>query len=297
MNITAELVKELRERTGAGMMECKKALVETNGDIEAAIELMRKSGQAKAAKKAGRVAAEGVIAIRVAPDNKAAVMVEVNSETDFAARDENFTKFVELITTRALDNRTPDIATLLATTVTVNNERSIAEELTALVAKIGENINIRRLTLMHTKNSIATYSHGGKIGVLVELSKPDLELGRDIAMHIAASKPEVIVPENVSAAAVDKEKEIFMAQAAQSGKPADIIEKMVAGRIKKFLSEISLIGQPFVKDPNITVGDLLKQKDVQVLSFVRYEVGEGLEKQECDFAQEVMATVEKNTNA
>jgi elongation factor Ts len=297
MNITADLVKELRERTSAGMMECKKALMETNGDIEAAIELMRKSGQAKAAKKAGRIAAEGVIAIKSTPENKTAIMLEVNSETDFAARDANFTHFVEQIISRALDNRTPDIETLLATTISVDSDRSIAQELTDLITKIGENINIRRLVLLKTVNTIVTYSHGGRIGVLVELSKPDLELGRDIAMHIAASKPEVIVPENISAATIDKEKEIFMAQAAQSGKPADILEKMVAGRIKKFLSEVSLVGQPFVKDPNITVGDLLKQKDVQILSFVRYEVGEGIEKQECDFAAEVMAQAEKIAHA
>jgi elongation factor Ts len=294
--ITAELVKELRERTGAGMMECKKSLVETKGDIEAAIELMRKSGQAKAAKKAGRVAAEGVISIKATADNKSAIMVEVNSETDFAARDTNFTQFVELITTRALDNRTPDVATLLATTTTVDSARSIAQEQAELVAKIGENINIRRLVLVKAKAAIATYSHGNRIGVLVELSKPDMELGRDIAMHIAASKPEVIIPENISAATIDKEKEIFMAQAAQSGKPADILEKMVAGRIKKFLNEVSLVGQPFVKDPNITVGDLLKQKGVEVLSFIRYEVGEGIEKLTVDFAAEVKAQAEKSVS-
>lgn len=297
MNITAELVKELRERTGAGMMECKKALLDAKGNIEEAIELMRKSGQAKAAKKAGRIAAEGVIVIKNSVNHQIAVMLEINSETDFAARDQSFAAFVEMAATRALENATPDVAALMATYTTPNSEKTIAQELTDLVAKIGENINVRRLVLMKTKGAIAAYSHGGRIGVLVETSKLDKDLGHDIAMHIAASKPEVVKPEDISAAKVDKEKEIFLAQAAQSGKPADILEKMVMGRIKKYLSEVSLIGQPFVKNPEVLVGDLLKQQGIDVLSFVRYEVGEGIEKQVSDFAEEVKAQMEKSANA
>jgi elongation factor Ts len=297
MSITAKLVKELRERTGAGMMECKKALVEAGGDIESAIESMRKSGQAKAAKKSGRIAAEGLIAIKTDQDHKIAIMIEVNSETDFAARDPNFVQFAEQAAVLGLEYRTEDITALLATKVRNDGEISVAQKLEALVAKIGENIKIRRLVLAKSEGLLAAYCHGGKIGVLVELAKPDMELGHDIAMHIAASKPEVIFPENIPAAAVDKEKEIFMAQAAQSGKPADILEKMVVGRIKKFLNEVSLVRQSFVKNPDLTVGDLLKQKNNQVLSFIRYEVGEGIEKQEVDFAQEVMSQVEKNTRA
>lgn len=282
MNITAAQVKELRERTGAGMMECKKALIEAAGNIETAIETMRKAGQAKAAKKAGRIAAEGVIAIKTTPDNKTAFMIEVNSETDFAARDTKFKKFVEKIVTRGLETEATDVATL-----------SIANELQDLIAQIGENIQIRRTALLKAKTNetIHSYCHGGRIGVMVKLTSQDETLGKDIAMHIAASKPETINPGDLSSATIAKEKEIFMAQAEQSGKPAEIIEKMVVGKIQKFVNEVSLVGQPFVKDPSLTVGNLLEKSHVTVTKFIRFEVGEGIEKQETDFAADVMAQI------
>lgn len=293
MSITAAQVKELRERTGAGMMECKKALVEADGDIEKAIEAMRKAGQAKAAKKAGRIAAEGVIAIKVSDDNKIGFMLEANTETDFAARDTNFTAFVETVVTRGLEVQAIDVPALLADTMEPNGEITIAKANEALVAKIGENIQIRRVAILQSKDEeiIASYSHSGRIGVMVKLTSNNLELGKDIAMHIAASRPEAISPDDLPADVIAKEKEIFMAQAAQSGKPAEIIEKMVVGRIKKFVGEVSLTGQPFVKDPSMTVGDLLKQHNAVVTDFVRFEVGEGIEKEEADFAAEVMAQV------
>ncbi len=294
MNITSAQVKELRERTGAGMMECKKALVAANGDIDAAIEAMRKSGQAKAAKKAGRVAAEGVIAIKVAPDNKAAIMLEINTETDFAVKDETFKAFVDMVATRGLESEAVDLPALLS--LPVNKEEAaptIIEARESLIAKIGENIQIRRMALIKSEGIVGSYCHGGRIGALVEISTEDLALGKDLAMHIAASKPEVIAPEQLSAAIIDKEKEIYLAQAAKSGKPDDIIEKMVAGQIKKFIKEISLIGQPFVKDPSKSVEDLLKDRNAKVRSFIRFAVGEGVEKQETDFAKEVMAQVKK----
>ncbi len=293
MNITAAQVKELRERTGAGMMECKKALVEAGGDIEKAIEAMRKAGQAKAAKKAGRVAAEGIIIIKTSADNKAAFMAEVNTETDFAARDENFKAFVDKVVTRGLEEQAVDLPALLAAPVQVGSERTIAQECEALIAKIGENIKIRRVALLRSEGIVSTYCHGGRIGVMAEMSTADMELGKDIAMHIVASKPEVVAPEDLSAALIAKEKEIYMSQAQLSNKPAEIIEKMVAGRIKKFVSEVSLLGQLFVKDPTITVGDLLSKTGAKVLSFVRFEVGEGIEKQETDFAREVMEQVRR----
>jgi elongation factor Ts len=294
MTITAAQVKELRERTGAGMMECKKALVEANGDIDAAIEAMRKAGQAKAAKKAGRIAAEGVIAIKVAPDNKTAFMVEINTETDFAAKDETFKEFVEMIVTRGLESEVADVPALLS--LPVKSEQpspTIIEALESLIAKIGENIQIRRMALIKSEGIVGAYCHGGRIGVLVEISTEDLTLGKDLAMHIAASKPEVITPEQLPAATIDKEKEIYLAQAAKSGKPDEIIEKMVAGQIKKFIKEISLIGQPFVKDPLLTIDNLLKKHNTAVLSFVRFAVGEGIEKQETDFAKEVILLRER----
>lgn len=295
MNVTAAQVKELRERTGAGMMECKKALVEADGNMDKAIDLMRKSGQAKAAKKAGRVASEGVIAIKIADNNKVGFMVEVNSETDFAARDENFLAFVDKIVTRGLETMAVDVPALLAHTIASDSDQSIAHANEALVAKIGENIQIRRVALFQSKDEevICSYCHSGRIGVMVKLVTTDMDICKDVAMHIAASKPEAITPEDLSPDTIAKEKDIFMAQAATSGKPADIVEKMVAGKIRKFVNDMSLTGQPFVKDPNITVGKLLEQSKAVVTDFVRFEVGEGIEKEETDFAAEVMAQVKK----
>lgn len=289
MAVTAGQVKELRERTGAGMMECKKALEATAGDIQRAIEELRKSGRAKADKKASRVAAEGVVLIQTASDGKHAVMLEINSETDFVARDESFVAFAEAVAKAALSAKTDNLSTLanlsLAGGVTVEEARQ------ALIAKIGENINIRRITFTSTNNNVGTYLHSGRIGVIVEMEGGSIELAKDVAMHIAASKPLVVEPKDVPADNIAKEKEIYLAQAAGSGKPQDIIEKMVAGKLKKYLDEISLLGQPFVKDPEVLVGNLLSKQRAKVVSFVRFEVGEGIEKEAEDFVEAVMAQV------
>lgn len=286
MAVTAALVKELRERTGAGMLDCKKALVETDGDIELAIENMRKSGQAKAAKKAGRIAAEGVILTKVADGR--ATMIEVNCETDFVARDEGFLAFGNKLVDVAAAGNINDMdalnaAELEGSTVTVVRD--------ALVAKIGENISPRRVINVEGDN-LGAYVHGGRIGVIAILNGGDEELAKDIAMHVAAASPQFVKPADVPAEVVEKEKEIQIDIAVQSGKPADIAEKMVAGRMKKFTGEISLTGQPFVKDPSTSVGDLLKSKGADVINFVRFEVGEGIEKKEEDFAAEVAAQME-----
>lgn len=279
--ISAALVKELRERTGLGMMECKKALVDAQGDIEVAIEEMRKSGQAKAAKKAGRIAAEGVVAVKVADDASFGVLVEVNSETDFVARDDNFLGFVQQVVDAAFAGKEADVAALM--------EGELEEARQALVQKIGENIGVRRIAIVEG-GVIGSYVHGNKrIAVLTKLAGGDTELARDIAMHVAAVSPQVVNKEDMPAELVEKEKEIFKAQAEQSGKPANIIEKMIEGRISKFLAESSLVEQPFVKDPDTTVGALAKKAGATVESFVRYEVGEGIEKEEVDFAAEVRA--------
>ncbi len=291
MAVTAALVKELRERTGAGMMECKKALVETGGDIEQAIENMRKSGQAKAAKKAGRIAAEGVIIARASEDGKKAVMVEINSETDFVARDENFLGFANAVADVALAGELEDVASLLA--ANIPSGESVEEARAALIAKIGENISVRRVQIV-TGDVLGSYIHGGRIGVVVALEGGDQELARDIAMHVAASNPQVAKPEQVSEDLLAKEKEIFMAQALESGKPAEIVEKMIGGRMKKFVNEISLTGQSFVKDPSTSVGDLLKSRNADIAGFTRFEVGEGIEKKEEDFAAEVKAQMGGN---
>ena len=284
MEITASLVKELRERTGAGMMECKKALQEANGDIELAIDNMRKSGAVKAAKKAGRIAAEGVIVGRVAGGE--AVLVEVNCETDFVAKDVNFVAFANAVADAALSSKAADVAAL--NDVKLPEGESVETTRANLVAKIGENMTVRRLGRM-TGDKLAFYSHGGRIGVVVALSGGDEELAKQIAMHIAAAKPLVVSPEQMPAAEVAKEREIAAAQAAESGKPANIVEKMVEGRVNKFLSENSLIGQPFVMDTNTTVGNLLKSKGAVAAGFFRWEVGEGIEKAEDNFAAEVEA--------
>jgi elongation factor Ts len=293
MAITAALVKELRERTGAGMMECKAALVEANGDIEAAIEAMRKSGQAKAAKKSGRTAAEGVVMIEVAADGKNGVMVEINCETDFVAKDSNFLEFAEAVTAAALSSSVADAESLAGQTLADGGTVDAARE--ALIAKIGENVQVRRLVRFDgAEGALHSYRHGVRIGVVVELVGGDESLGRDIAMHIAASNPMCLSADQVPAATLDKEREIFKAQALDSGKPEAIVEKMIEGRVRKFLEEVTLLGQPFVKNPDQTVAQLLKQAGAEVRRFTRLEVGEGIEKKVENFAEEVMAQVRGN---
>jgi elongation factor Ts len=290
MAVTAALVKELRERTAAGMLDCKKALVETDGDIELAIENMRKNGQAKAAKKAGRIAAEGVILTKVAKG--VATMMEVNSETDFVARDDGFVAFGQKLIDVAFANKINDMDTLNSTEI---DGVKISDLRDTLVAKIGENISPRRVVTVEGDN-LGAYVHSARIGVIAILQGGDEELAKDIAMHVAASSPLFVKPEDVPAEVVAKEKEIQLDIALQSGKPPEIAEKMVSGRMKKFTGEISLTGQPFVKDPSILVADLLKSKGADVINFVRFEVGEGIEKKEEDFAAEVaaqMAAVKK----
>ncbi len=289
--ITAAMVKELRERTGSGMMECKKALVEAGGDIDAAIEQMRKSGLAKADKKAGRTAAEGKIVIKVSDDGKRAVILEINSETDFVAKNEDFLNFADQVAKRALEAGALTVEELLQLPLEEGGP-TIEEARRELIAKLGENINIRRLMRFETESGkLACYLHGNRIGVVVEMEGGDDQLAKDIAMHVAASKPVCVDESGVPAETLAKEKEIFSAQAEASGKPANIIEKMVEGRLRKFLKEITLLGQPFVKDPDQSVEQLLKSNGATVIRFVRFEVGEGIEKQEADFAEEVMAQV------
>jgi len=286
MAVTAALVKELRERTGAGMLDCKKALVETDGDIELAIENMRKSGQAKAAKKAGRIAAEGVILTKVEAGK--ATMLEVNCETDFVARDEGFLAFGNKLLDVAFEKGLNDIEALNASEI----EGGVASDVRdALVAKIGENISPRRVLTVEGDN-LGAYVHGGRIGVVAILTGGEEDLAKDVAMHVAASSPQFVKPEQVPAEVVEKEKAIQIEIAMQSGKPAEIAEKMVVGRMKKFTGEISLTGQPFVKDPSVSVGELLKSNNADVVNFVRFEVGEGIEKKTEDFAAEVAAQME-----
>jgi len=288
--ISATQVKELRERTGAGMMECKKALEVSGGSLEGAIEELRKRGIAKAGNKAARVAAEG--AVTIIDKDKQAAMIEVNSETDFVARDTNFTAFVKAVAETVLQSQVKDVEQL-ATLPLYQATQTVEEARQALVAKIGENVQIRRFVLSSANaGSVGTYIHGNRIGVVVELNVDNKELARDVAMHIAASKPIVISPEDVPQDIVAKEKEIYLAQAATSGKPKEIIEKMVVGRLKKYLDEVSLIGQPFVKDPDITIGSLLNKHGAKVIAFYRYEVGEGIEKVTEDFKDAVMSQVQ-----
>ncbi len=287
MSVTASMVKELRERTGAGMMECKKALVATSGDLDAAAEELRKSGQAKADKKAGRVAADGRIV--VSKDGSKAIIVEVNSETDFVAKDENFVAFAEAVAAAALASGTTDVAVLAAQEI--DGSRTVEEARTELVTKVGENISVRRVAIVEGSGPIGHYTHGARIGAVVALKGGDEELARDIAMHVAAINPVCIDESQVPAETLDRERRIFSEQAEASGKPAEIIEKMVTGRVAKFLKEITLLGQPFVKDPDVTVGKLLKGAGASVTSFVRFEVGEGIEKKEDNFVEEVMAQV------
>ena len=288
MSITASMVKELRERTGAGMMECKKALVESNGDLDAAAEALRKSGQAKADKKAGRVAADGRVVIN--KDGGKAVIVEVNSETDFVAKDENFVAFAESIAAAALASGETDVVALAEKDS--GDGRSVEQARTDLIQKVGENISVRRAQIVEVDGPIGTYTHGARIGAIVALKGGDEELARDIAMHVAAINPTCIDESGVPAEMLEREKRIFSEQAAESGKPPEIVEKMATGRVAKFLKEITLVGQPFVKDPDVSVGKLLKGADASVVSFVRFEVGEGIEKKEDNFVEEVMAQVQ-----
>lgn len=287
MAITAALVKELRERTGAGMMECKKILTETGGDIEVAIEELRKRGAAAADKKSDRIAAEGTVVALVS--GKTGVLLEVNCETDFVAKDENFVSFSQNVAQSILDSGEQTVEAVSATTLS-GGQSSVEEARSALVQKIGENIQIRRFETVSADDGevISSYQHGKSIGVLVKASGGE-ELGRDLAMHIAASKPVCISEDQIPADQIEKEKEIFSAQAAESGKPAEIIEKMVVGRLRKFVNEVTLLGQSFVKDPDQTVEKLLKSKNAEITNFVRYEVGDGIEKKEDDFVAEVMA--------
>ncbi len=292
MSVTASMVKELRERTGAGMMECKKALVEANGDIDAAIENMRKSGQAKADKKAGRVAAEGLIAIELSEDGKSAAMVEVNCETDFVAKEEEFKSFVAAVAKRGLEEKPSDAGALGALTLEKNGGATVDERRRELIAKIGENITIRRVRAADSGGDrFGAYVHGGRIGVLVDMKGGEESTARDIAMHVAASRPLALSDADLPKEHLDKEREILRAQVADSGKPPEIREKMIAGRLSKYLKEVTLLGQPFVKDPDTSVEKYLKSAGAQVLGFTRFEVGEGIEKKSENFAEEVMAQV------
>ena len=288
--ISASLVKELRERTGAGMMDCKNALELSSGDLERAVEELRKSGRTKADKKAGRIAAEG--AIGIAESGNQAAMAEINSETDFVARDSHFISFLQAVAKTALQSKTSELDAFSKLSLQEYAGKTVEEARHELVAKVGENVQIRRLILSNpAAAATGIYIHGNRIGVIVELDIDNKELAKDIAMHIAASKPKVIHSAEVPADVIAKEKEIFMAQAQQSGKPEAIIEKMIAGRMSKFVDEVSLMGQVFIRDPNITVGALLKKANVQVTRFIRFEVGEGIEKKSDNFVEEVMAQV------
>ena len=293
MTITANQVKELREITGLGMMECKAALTECNGDQDAAIDLLRKKAGSKVEKKAGRAAAEGAIGLSISTDRKLAAMVEVNSETDFVAKGDEFIAYAHAVAAAAAKHNPADVETLK--NAALDTGASVSQAREALVMKLGENIAVRRCVRYQSASGhIGAYVHGRKIGVLVEVEGGDAALARDLAMHIAASRPECVHKEQVPADVIAMEREIFSSQAAQSGKPAEIIEKMVQGRINKFLSEVTLLGQPFVKDPETTVEKLLKSANAKVLRFTRYEVGEGLDRKSNDFAAEVMAQVKGN---
>lgn len=287
MSITAGMVKELRETTGAGMMDCKKALAETNGDMEAAIEFLRKKGMAGADKKAGRVAAEGVIAIAVSDDKKKAAIAEVNCETDFVAKGDEFKDFANEIAQIALKTGSTDIEALYGETMA--NGKTIDERRRELIAKIGENMAVRRLELVETNGQIGQYQHGEKIGVVVDMTGGDESLSRDVAMHIAALKPTAVSADNVDQEVIEKERRFQIEQAQESGKPMEIIEKMIEGRMRKFLQEITLVGQSFVKNPDVTIEKLLKDNNASVAKFIRLEVGEGIEIVETNFADEVAA--------
>lgn len=283
MEITAALVKKLRELTDCGMMECKRALVETQGDIDAAIDLMRKNGQAKAGKKADRAAAEGMLLVRQAGNT--AIILEVNCETDFVTKNDDFLSFANEVADLVITHKPKDVSEIAAMAL---RGKTVEEVRNELIVKIGENITVRRMSIIESPNTLGVYTHGIRIASIVEL-QGDAELAKDLAMHVAASNPVCIDASGVSQELLDKEREIYSAQAAESGKPADIIEKMVEGRIRKYLEEVTLLGQPFVKDPDITVEKLLKSKNATVVKFVRLGLGEGVEVVKTDFAAEVMA--------
>jgi len=287
MAITAAMVKELREITSAGMMDCKKALSETDGDMDAAIEFLRKKGMAGADKKAGRVAAEGVIAIALSDDKKKAAIAEVNCETDFVAKGDEFKGFADEIAAIALANNTADIEAVMG--MAMASGKTVDERRRELIAKIGENMGVRRIELVETNGQIDKYQHGEKIGVVVAMEGGDDTLIRDVAMHVAAVKPQAISSDDLDAEVVEKERKFQIEQAQSSGKPMEIIEKMIEGRMRKFVGEITLLGQSFVKDPDQTVEKLLKANDATVTSFIRLEVGEGIEIEETNFADEVAA--------
>ncbi len=288
MAVTASMVKELRERTGAGMMECKKALVETDGDLEAAAEHLRMTGLAQADKKASRIAAEGKLAVASSDDGKEVAMVEINCETDFVAKDANFLAFTESVAANALTSGATDVETLGETKA---NGGTIEQARQALVSKIGENVQIRRISRLKSDHTIGAYVHGGRIGAMIEVEGGNSEVAHDIAMHVAALNPEYIDVDDVPADVLEKEKQFLISQAADSGKPADIIEKMVSGRMRKHISSITLLGQDFVKDGDMTVAQLLKKNNASVKSMARMAVGEGIEKKQDNFADEVMQQV------
>ncbi|MDX2504709.1 MAG: translation elongation factor Ts [Gammaproteobacteria bacterium] len=290
MAITAALVKELRERSGAGMMDCKKALVETDGDIEAAIEHMRKAGLAKADKKAGRIAAEGKVVIQFSDDAKKGVMLEVNCETDFVAMGDEFGDFATAVANRIMTDAPADVDALVEMSL-VDGGESINTALKTMIAKIGENMSVRRFLTFSTEGQLGSYLHGTRIGVVVDMQNGNEELIKDVAMHIAASRPKGLDESSLDAAELEKEREIAAAEAANTGKPANIIEKIVEGKIKRFIKDNTLLGQAFVKDPDISVEKLVKDAGATVLGFTRLEVGEGIEKKQEDFAAEVMAQI------
>lgn len=286
-NITAKMVAELREMTGLGMMECKKALVESEGDLKKAEEILRVKSGAKAGKMAGRTAAEGIVAIYVTSDGKKGALAEINCETDFVAKDDNFLGFANAVAKAIVDSNTKSLEELA--TAKLDSGKTVEEARKDIIAKLGENISVRRFEVFSTDGYIATYLHGKKIGVAIDMHGGDLDLGKDLAMHIAASKPICISKDNVPQDKIDAERNIYIQQATQSGKPAEIVTKMVEGRISKYLAEITLLGQPFVKNPDITVEKLLSSKSAKVNNFAMFVVGEGIEKKVVDFAAEVAA--------
>ena len=295
MNITADAVKQLRERTGAGMMECKKALVETKGDLDAAADLMRKQGLAKADKKASRVAAEGVVVVEKASEARTAALVEINCETDFVAREQDFRGFSQAVAAIALSAKPASLEALLATRLP--SGETVDERRRALIAKIGENISVRRFTVLTSEGNLGAYVHGTRIGALVAVKGGDAALAHDIAMHVAASNPKYLSQAQIPADVVAKERAILTEQAQGEGKPADIVAKMVEGRLRKSLGEITLAGQAFVKDPDVTIEKLLKNAKAEVTAYERFEVGAGIEKKQEDFVAEVMAQVSSATPA
>ena len=287
--ITADLVKQLREKTGAGMMDCKKVLTETDGDMEKAIELLRERGIAKAAKKSGRVAAEGLVEAYISEDGKIGAIVEVNSETDFVAKNEEFKTFVKNVAKQVVEKNPKDVEDLLNQEATFEAGKTVNEALVGKIATIGENLSIRRFARFESNGLLESYIHGeGKIAVLIDMAKGDKEVAKDLCMQIAAARPEYLNEQSVPAERVEKEKEILKVQTMNEGKPEAIAEKIVQGRIRKFFEEICLLDQIFVKDSNMKVSELLKQKDAEVVEFARFEKGEGIEKKEENFAEEVM---------